>query len=187
MTVGAIEVLTAALVIITAAYCYFTYRILERNSEMVAQMRAQHESFIAPIINASIKIKHSSVLCLTVKNVGHSAAKNLRLSLDKDFHQFGSPDPQKNLRTYPMFNELIPSFSPGEEMFIMMVQGHELNDEKLNPKLFSVRARYEFGGKTIDQSHDINLEAFMKTGQDRDETLQEIEKIRKAVEKIAAH
>lgn len=185
MTFGTIELLTVALVVITAAYCYFTFRILEKNSEMVAQMKAQHESFIAPVINASIKIKHSSVLCMTVKNVGHSAAKNLRLSLDRDFHQFGSADPQNNLRMYPMFKELIPSFSPGEELFIMMIQGHELEDEALTPKQFSVDAQYEFGGKVIKQSHAINLEAFMRTGQDREEMLQEVEKIRKAVEKLA--
>lgn len=180
---GTIELLTLALVIITAIYAYFNFLTAKRNGEMVAQMKARHESFLAPAITVAIKIKHSSMMCLLVNNRGQSPATNLRLSLDKDFHQFGKSTAEDNLRNFPMFQESIPSFSPGEELFTFLVQGHELND--FAPKNLTVRANYEFGGKTYEQSHSINLAAYFRTSQDRDELLDEAKKIRKALEEIA--
>lgn len=180
---GTIELLTAALVIITAIYAYFNYLMAQRNGEMVTQMKAQHEAFLAPVIALAIKIKHDSMMCLLVSNRGQSPATNLRLSLDRDFHQFGKPAAEGNLRNFPMFQETITSFSPGEELFTFLVQGHELNDSA--PAKFTVVAKYEFGGKAYEQSHMINLSAYFRTSQDRDELLDEARKISKALEDIA--
>ncbi len=47
---GTIEVLTLLLVIITAIYVYLNYLMVKRNGEMVAQIKAQHEAFLAPVI-----------------------------------------------------------------------------------------------------------------------------------------
>ena len=82
-----------------------------------------------------------------------------------------------------MFQETIPSISPGEELFTFLVKGQELNDS--TPKNFTVRAKYEFGGKAYEQSHSINLAAYFRTSQDRDELLDEAKKISKALEDIA--
>lgn len=180
---GTIELLTLALVIITAIYAYFNYLMAKRNGEMVEQMKAQHEAFLSPVITIGIKIKHGSMMCLLVSNRGQSPATNLRLSLDRDFHQFGKPGAEDNVRNFPMFQEMIPSFAPGEELFTFVVQGHELND--LTPNNFAVLAKYEFGGKTYEQSHGINLAAYFRTSQDRDELLDEAKKISKALEDIA--
>jgi hypothetical protein len=68
-----------------------------------------------------------------------------------------------------MFQETIPSISPGEELFTFLVKGQELNDS--TPKNFTVRAKYEFGGKAYEQSHSINLAAYFRTSQDRNELL----------------
>lgn len=173
---GVIEVLTAVLVIVTAVYSYFTYKMAVRNAEMVEQMKAQQLSFVAPAVNANIRIKHGSVFCLTVKNTGHSAARNLRLSLDRDLHQFSKPDPASNIRNFPMFQETLPSFAPGEELFTMLMQGHEMQNEQLTPNRFTVTVRYDFAGKPFEQQHEINLAAYMRSAQDRDETFLEIEK-----------
>src|ERR1043165_7242303 len=113
---GIIEILTAVLVIITGVYSYFTYKMAQRNAEMVEQMKAQHLSFIAPAVNSSIRIKHGSVFCLTVKNTGQSAALNLRLSLDRDIHQFANPDVASNIRSFPMFQETMTRFAPRQEL-----------------------------------------------------------------------
>ncbi|MFL5240021.1 MAG: hypothetical protein ACJ8EL_20980, partial [Rhizomicrobium sp.] len=69
------------------------------------------------------------------------------------------------------------------ELFIWLVQGHEFNH--LTPKDFTVRAKYEFGGKTYERSHSINLAAYFRTSQDRNELLDEAKKISKALEDIA--
>lgn len=180
---GTIEVLTLALVIITAVYTCFNYVMARRNGEMVEQMKAQHESFLAPVVAIAIKIKHGSMMCLSIKNRGQSPAVNLRLSLDRDFYQFGENAPQKNMRNYPMFQETIPSFAPGEELFTWLVQGHELND--FAPREFVVLAKYQFGGKNYEQSHSVNLAAYFNTAQDRDELLDEAKKIRESLEAIA--
>jgi hypothetical protein len=180
---GTIEALTAVLVIITAVYAYFNYLMAKRNGEMVAQMKAQHESFLAPVVSASIKIKHGSMMCLLVSNRGQSPAANLRLSLDRSFHQFGKSSADNNMQNYPMFQETIPTFAPGEELFTFLVQGHELND--YTPAKFAVLAEYEFGAKSYKQVHNVNLAAYFSTAQDRDELLDEAKKIGKALEEIA--
>jgi hypothetical protein len=180
---GTVELLTLALVVITAIYAYFNYLMAKRNGEMVEQMKAQHESFLAPVIATAIKIKHGSMMCLLVTNRGQSPATNLRLSLDRDFHQFGKAGVDGNMRNFPMFQETIPSFAPGEELFTWLVQGFELND--FAPAKFSVLAKYEFGGKTYEQTHSINLSAYFQTAQDRDELLDEAKKMSKALEEMA--
>jgi len=110
MPQGTIELLTLALVIITGVYAYFNYLMAARNGEMVAQMKAQRESFLAPVITVALKIKHGSMMCLLVNNRGQSPATNLRLSLDRDFHQFSNAAPDNNVRNFPMFQDPIPSF-----------------------------------------------------------------------------
>ncbi|MGY4570787.1 hypothetical protein [Bradyrhizobium sp. USDA 3256] len=150
---------------------------------MVEQMRAQHESFLAPVITVAIKIKHGSMMCLLVSNRGQSPATNLRLSLDQDFHQFGKPAAGENIRNFPMFQETLPSFSPGEELFSWLVQGHELNEH--TPKKFTVWAKFEYGGKSYEQPHTVNLAAYFRTSQDRNELLDEAKKITQALETLA--
>lgn len=180
---GTTEVLTAVLVIITGIYAYFNYLMARRNGEMVAEMKAQRESFLAPSITLALKIKHGSMMCLLVNNRGQSPATNLRLSLDRDFHQFGNSASESNIRNFPMFQETIPSFAAGEELFIFLAQGHDLNET--TPVKFSVLAKYDFAGKAYEQAHSINLGAYMRTSQDRSELLDEAIKITKAVEEIA--
>ncbi|MDF3063694.1 MAG: hypothetical protein K0S06_3803 [Microvirga sp.] len=60
-----IEWLTVALVLITGLYCFFTFKIVEKNSAMVEQMRAQYEAFIAPSIVVNMIIKYQVFICLT--------------------------------------------------------------------------------------------------------------------------
>lgn len=180
---GTIELLTLILVIITGVYAYFNYLMAKRNGEMVEEMKAQREAFLAPVIAIAVKIKHGSMMCILVSNRGQSPATNLRLSLDRDFHQYGKPGPEENVRNFPMFQETIPSFAPGEELFTFLVQGHEMND--FAPAKFAVLAKYEFGGKSYEQSHSVNLAAYFRTAQDRDELLDEAKKISKALDDIA--
>ncbi|WP_156928887.1 hypothetical protein [Bradyrhizobium sp. th.b2] len=67
---------------------------------------------------------------------------------------------------------------------MFLVQGPDLND--FAPAKFSVLAKYEFGGKTYDQSHSVNLTAYFQTQQDRDEMLDEAKKISTTLEGIRA-
>ncbi|WP_156928888.1 hypothetical protein [Bradyrhizobium sp. th.b2] len=123
MPQGTIEVLTLALVVITAIYAYFNYLMAQRNGEMVEQMKAQHEAFLAPVIATAIKIKHGTMFCLLVSNRGQSPASNLKLSLDRDFHQYGKSNPEANIRNFPIFQETIPSFAPVKSCLCFLCRG----------------------------------------------------------------
>jgi hypothetical protein len=186
-SVAATNWLTVCLVVVNVLYCYFTYKIVQKNSDMVAQMKAQYESFIAPVISVTIQLKQTVVVCLKVKNNGHSAAKNLHLSLDKDFYQFGVFEEAKNMRNFLAFQQTIPSFSPGEEIFFPMSQGFNLGksveDRIITPYEFTVGVRYEFAGQPVNQQHEVNLQAYLQSQQDRSEMLEELEKIRQVLEK----
>jgi hypothetical protein len=101
---GTIELLTLVLVIITGIYAYFNYQMAKRSGEMVAEMKAQRESFLAPVITVALKVKHGTMLCLLVNNRGQSPATNLRLSLDRDFHQFANAPPENNIHRPRLFD-----------------------------------------------------------------------------------
>jgi hypothetical protein len=174
------------LVAITAVYCYLTFKIVQKNDQIVSQMRAQYAAFVAPVITINILLKHSVVICLKIKNAGNSPAKNLRLSIDRDFYQFADAKEEKNVRSFPLFNKPFPSFGPGEEVFLMLSQGFNLNKKEegklVTPLQFKITAAFEFGGQGFSSEHEIDLAAYMKTSQDRSEILEELEKIRKALE-----
>lgn len=171
---------------ITALYCFFTQQILRKNAEIVSQMQLQHESFISPVISITIQLRHKTVVCLRIRNEGRSAAQNLRLNLDRDFYQFAEISEDHNLRHSHAFQHLIPSFASGEELFFMLCQGFNLEKSHggkvVTPNEFTVSAHFEFSGKRIDQSHKIDLRAYLRVSHDRHELLDELEKIRKALE-----
>jgi len=129
-------------------------------------------------------------LYLSIQNHGKSAAKNLKLSLDRDFYQAAEEGEGKNIRMFPTFQRTIPSFAPGEEIFILISQGFNLGKANgegklLTPYEFVIDATYDFAGKTFHQRHEVDLSAYMQTSQDRNEMLEELEKIRKALERRA--
>jgi hypothetical protein len=146
---------------------------------MVSQMRAQYESFVAPIITVNIVLKHSTVICLKIKNAGHSPAKNVRFSLSKDFYQFAEFKDSANVRNYPPFQTPIPSFSPGDEIFLMLSQGFNLGKTHegalITPLQFALDSQYTFGDRSFSHCHEIDLRPYMKTSQDKNEILDELE------------
>src|SRR4030043_491473 len=99
-----IDTLTAILVIITGLYAWFTFKILKANETLVEQMRNQQEATYRPYIFISpILFPENSIVFLKIKNSGLTAAQNLRLSLDKDFYQFGERREESNLRSFTAF------------------------------------------------------------------------------------
>ncbi|MDF3063695.1 MAG: hypothetical protein K0S06_3804 [Microvirga sp.] len=68
-----------------------------------------------------------------------------------------------------------------------MVQGFDLgqtrDDTLITPREFKVSVDYDFGRGHVHQDHEVNLGAYFQTGQDRSEILEELEKIRKVLEK----
>lgn len=180
--------LTAGLLSVTAIYAFLTYKMLRTNENVVAQMKAQHDSLMAPSVSISIKVLKQSLLYLSIKNIGRYPAKALRLSLDRDFYALAEVGPGRNIRDQTAFKKVTPSLAPDEQLLFLLCQGFKVgelvNGLLVTPPEFIVTTEFESGGRTVIEHHSIDLRSYLGTTQDRDEVVDELEKLRKAVEKL---
>ena len=186
-----IEYLTAILVFITAIYAYLTHRMAKASEASVEGMREQSEAMSRPYVTVAPFIRpHTPFLYLHVKNTGRMGAQNLRLSLDRDFFQFGEKDrAEKNLRTISAFSTPIDSFPPGADLIFALGQGWVIFGENSSsdvcPAQFNVTATYEFLGKEVTEVNRIDLRPYIGTEGERDPIVEELERIRKVMENKA--
>ena len=183
-----IEVLTGLLVIITGFYAWATYKILKANERVVDVMHSQFEAMTRPYVNiAPILDIDSPMFRLKISNTGKTAAKNLRLIVDKDFFLFGKKE--NSLASFPAFQDEIASFAPGAEIVIGLVIGTELftenYDEKLTPKQFSITANYSYGGNTVEEPNAIDLHPYDKTTLPQDVHATRLKEIKKEIENVS--
>lgn len=183
-----IEILTAILVFITAIYAFLTHRMAKASEASVEAMRNQSEASLRPYITIVPFIRaHTPMLNLRVKNTGITGAQNVRLSIDRDFFKFGEKTrPDGNLRTLSAFTTPIDSLSPGAELIFGLAQGWVLFGEKAQPDIcpsqFSVTAKYEFFGKTVQEVTQVDLRPYLGSEGERDPIVEELERIRKVLE-----
>lgn len=140
-----IEILTAALVLITGFYAWATYKILRANERVVEVMHEQAEAMTRPYIAVATFLEvDNPIFYLRITNTGKTAAVNLKLGMDKPFER---------LANKPAFNEIIQSFPPGAELVFMLAQSFvifaENADRNKMPTCFTVTAEYSFGGKCV--------------------------------------
>jgi hypothetical protein len=171
-----IELLTTALVVITAVYAWLTYRIARSNERSSAIMARQTDLLVRPYVEVGVFVPPKIPLFyLRIRNSGRSAARNLRLHLDRDFFQYGEAN-KNNLAKLTAFNEPIASFGPGAEMIFALAQGFVIFGEKADPKLtpqeFNVSATYDYEGGTASETSTMEPSPL----------IEELERIRKAVE-----
>lgn len=186
-----IEYLTAILVFITAIYAYLTHRMAKASEASVEAMRAQTEAMSRPYVTVVPFIRpHTPFLYLRVKNTGRMGAQNLRLSLDRDFYQFGEKErPEKNLRTMSAFSTPIDSFPPDADLIFALGQGWVIFGENAGPDIcptqFNITATYEFLGKEVTEVNRIDLRPYIGTEGERDPIVEELVRIREDMEKNA--
>ncbi len=187
----AMEILTGILVLVTAIYAYLTYRMAKASETSVEAVKQQSEAMLRPYISISPFIRpHALFLYLRIVNTGRTAAQNLRLTLDQDFFQWGEANnPDKNLRNLNTFSLPIDSFPPGSEILIALGQGWVFFGEKansaINPTQFSITATYEFFGKKVKEIDGIDLRPYLGTEAEHAPIVEELERIRKVLEKKA--
>jgi hypothetical protein len=162
-------VLTGLLVLVTGIYAWFTYRILRSHEATLHQMREQQENTIRPYVVVSTFITAGSdVFLLSIKNTGITPARNLRLTIDRNFYQFGqTADGKTNLKCFPAFNQSIASFAPGAEMVFKlapraMILGPSAASS-VTPAQFNVTAVYDFLGKQVTETSMIDLLPFRES------------------------
>lgn len=184
-----IDYLTAILVFVTAIYSYLTYKMAKASEASVQAMREQSEASLRPYITISPYVRpHTTVLYLRIENTGRSAAENLRLSIDKDFFQFGeTKQPDHNLRSKSAFVEPIQSMPPGGKLVFALAQGFVIFAPGANqdhvPQQFTITATYQFGGKEVTEANRIDLRPYIGSEGERDPIVEELEKLRKVAEK----
>ena len=154
---------------------------------MAEQMRAQHAAATSPVIAVNLQIRDEVLINLRIKNSGRATARNLRISLDRDFHQFAAPDPDRNIRYFGIFQNPIPCFPPDEQLLIHLSQGWNLgkvhNDRVITPPEIKIEVAYDHAGCRHTERFEFDLAAYYHTFQDRSETSKELRKIREALEK----
>ncbi|WP_024931087.1 hypothetical protein [Methylophilus sp. OH31] len=182
------ETLTAILVLITGIYSYLTYRMAKMSEASVQEMRQQSEAATRPYVVITHFVRsHTALIYLRISNTGKSAAHNLRLSIDKDFFQFGEEMGNRNLKNATAFNLPLDSFPPSAELIFGLAQGWMLfqgdgKSEKC-PTQFTISVQYEYSGKTINEQHYIDLRGYMGSEGERDPLVEELERLRKVIEK----
>lgn len=183
-----IEILTALLVVITGIYAWFTFRILKANERIVEKMHDQQEAMYRPYISISpVVYPENPIAFLKIQNTGLTAANNVRLTLDKDFFQFGENKEERNLKSHSAFKDQISSLVPGAEIYFYLAQSFVIfgkkGGEDLTPHVFSITAEYEYLGKKVSEKTVIDLCPYLGAANPHDPLVRQLKDIKDAIEK----
>ena len=184
------DLLTLALVVITAFYAWATLKILRANEAMVAAMRDQQNAAMRPYITASIHIRTGTQLFyLSIKNVGKTAALGLALSLDKNFYQLGEKRDDRNIANSAAFSKPIDSLPPDGQLLFLLGSGPTLfggsNTDELSPLVFQVKATYMAGSQSVSETSIVDLRPYIKTDIPHDPIVEELGRLRESFDKLA--
>ncbi|WNL40994.1 hypothetical protein RN347_10135 [Halomonas sp. PAMB 3264] len=180
------EILTAILVVVTGIYAYLTYKMSNISERSVQMMKEQTEAMSRPhLVVQPVVRPHTPFLYLKIYNSGKTPALNVKLELDKDFYQFDESD--KNLKEASAFSSTFDSFAPNQELFFALGQGWLIFGESKHslPEKFVVTASYNYMDKEVVERSHIDLRPFAQSEGERNPIVEELEKIRKAQEKLA--
>lgn len=184
------ELLTAALVIITAFYAWVTFRMLRANEATIDAMRQQTIAISRPyIVIAPILELDNPIFYLRISNTGKTAALNLRMTLDKSFVRFGDTKVARDLAEFSVFNESIDAFPPGAEIIFSLVQSFKIfagKEEDSNlPRTFSITARYEFEGRVVSEISHIDLRPYREADVPQNAYVRKLSAISESIASLA--
>ncbi len=182
--------LTLALVLITAFYAYATLKILRANEAMVSTMRDQQNAAMRPYILVSTSVRTGTqLLYLSIKNVGKTAALELKLSLDKNFYQLGEKREERNISNSAAFSRVIDSLPPDGQLVFLLGNGPTLyggsNTDEISPLLFQVTAKYKSGIDAICETSIVDLRPYINTDVPHNPIVEELEKLRQEFTKLS--
>lgn len=182
--------LTLALVVITAFYAWATLKILRANEAMVSTMRNQQNAAMRPYILVSTNVRMGTqLLYLSIKNVGKTAALDLKLSLDKSFYRLGEKRAERNIANSAAFSRAIDSLPPDGELLFLLGNGPTLystsNTEEISPLVFQVTASYSSGYESITETSIVDLRPYINTDVPHDPIVEELGKLRAEFVKLS--
>jgi hypothetical protein len=187
-----IELLTAALVLITAFYAWATYKILRANEKVVEAMHEQTVAVGRPyVVVAPVLEVDNPIFYLRVSNTGKTAARNLRLVIDKSFFKFGEKGESRNLASFTAFNQPIDSLPPGGEITFSLAQGFKVfeggTENPDMPHTFSITAEYEFPGHHVSEVNHVDLRPYLGADVPQDAYIRKLREISESLKKLAAN
>lgn len=157
---------------------------------MVSTMKEQQNAAMRPYILVSTSVRTGTqLLYLSIKNVGKTAALNLRLSLDKSFYQLGNKREERNIANSAAFTRVIDSLPPDGQLLFLLGNGPTLyggsNTEELSPLLFQVSANYMSGSESISETSIVDLRPYINTDVPHDPIVEELGKLREEFKKLS--
>jgi hypothetical protein len=164
-----------------------TNKIAKSNQLTAELMKAELYAAARPYIQIGLTIQIGTpFIQLNIANIGQSNAVDLRLELDKNFYFNAHDGEQDNLRTYTAFTHPISTFSPKSQLVFGLGTGSVIfkNAQKC-PHRFDVKATYKHNGTEIEEVTLIDLQPFQRAVVPHDPIADEIERLRKSVEKIS--
>lgn len=189
-TLTATDLLTGILAVVTSFYAWVTFRILKANEHTVALMSEQLELLNRPYVQIAALIRPGvGLIYLRISNEGKTPAKNLSLTIDRDFFQFGERRDDRNLAKQTAFTVPIDSFSPSAALEFLLGTGPAIfassADESLSPKVFEIKATYTFDEKIVTETTAIDLRPYLGTAIPHSEIKDGFESVAKAVSDLA--
>lgn len=182
-----IEFLTGVLVLITGFYAWATFRILRANERVVQVMNEQSDAMTRPYLTISPFLEPDNpIFYLRIANVGRTAARNLRLHMDKSFHKFGDASKSHDIATFTAFNAPIDAFAPGATIVFSLAQGFVIfaqgADPEKVPQKFVVTAEYEYGlDRRVAEKHIVDLHPYLNSDVPQDALIRKMSELIKVL------
>lgn len=189
LSFNATEYLTLFLVLITGLYAFFTYRILVANQNSVLAMQEQFEASNRAYVTARISMQIGEpFFYLNIENIGKTAAKNLKLSFNKDFYQYGENTETRNIKNFPVFKDLISEFTASTHLFYPLISSVDMlsntSDEALVPRTFSITAEYTHSNnKCVKEVFHFDLSVYENCIALKDSLVEAINSVSTAIKK----
>lgn len=182
--------LTFILIVVTAFYAFFTFRILQANQKATRVMEAQLEASTRPYIAIkTFTVHESQMILLSISNTGKSAAEELKFQIDKDFYRYGRSEEGFNLRELNLFKNIIGHFQPETKLVYNLVDAVEFFGEQNNiaktPLQFTITAEYKYLGKNFTEKTVVDLNQHRDVAMNYDPFIGNLKKIADSIEKIS--
>lgn len=183
------EWLTLANVVLTAVFAGLTVFILLANRAAVSAMREQMADQNRPFVAVTVQMRMgTSIIQLLIRSVGRSPAQNLRLSINRDFFQFGEKVENRNLAKQSAFSQQIDCLPPMSELLFDLGTGPSLYrvqaDQTVCPNTFEVSADYEYGKTKYSEKTHIDLRPFLGSSIPNHPVVEELERVRKSIDNL---
>lgn len=164
---------------LTAIYVYLNYR-------MERLMARQFEAALRPYICVDVfSFTGSTLLKLRIRNLGRSAARNLRFQLDKDVYQLSKMEEKFNFRAF--LSQPMHTFAPNAELIFNLGESNRIYaDPTRIPLVFSIEAIYEFEKKKIRETTVIDLSHFRMAATVTEPLVEAVRKISQTLAQRAA-